>query len=442
MALTAAQLEAGSLALDPEFSYLLSDRGVATETRGRLGHFGVTRLNVFAKIETTEADFREWARTTLALDPAIDPLMRVAQAILVDAWEAAKGRVAKQAEVEAEARVLGIPKLTLKGTQLQLRKAYVLACGPLPDKFCPSRTYVDWRLEQLEEGELRPERLRQVTTVEDEDDEGGDAGTLDISREGTLRFRRGKVMVNPPSTPEQLRKFLRVMAAHWEFVRIKDPVRTFLVDHTPAVWSHYADFLLGEDCWGMEAKDGAGAVCARPTWLTLLSYDFEIRKQACRHVNERAISLKLAMEAAMKDQELRTKYLVSPMAIAAQHEYRRPAGQPGKRGDAPRAETGAEKAAEPPPPKHEEKPKNRKNRRDKDKKSDKDKDAGSRYNRAKRSKGENVKDLHYMTPDKKRICFACQKKACKRDQCQFAHVCAKCFKDHPYEDCPEAAQGA
>ena len=70
MALTAAQLEAGSLALDPEFSYLLSDRGVATETRGRLGHVGVTRLNVFAKIETTEADFREWARTTLALDPA------------------------------------------------------------------------------------------------------------------------------------------------------------------------------------------------------------------------------------------------------------------------------------------------------------------------------------------------------------------------------------
>ena len=104
---------------------------------------------------------------------------------------------------------------------------------------------------------------------------------------------------------------------------------------------------------------------------------------------------------------------------------------PGKRGETPRTETGTERTAEPPPPK--DKP-GRKGRRD-NKGGD---GKGSRYKRAKRQKGADQGSLHYMTPDKKRICFAYQKKACKRDQCQFAHVCAKCFKDHPYEDCPSA----
>ena len=182
-AVTDEQLAAGEKAMGPELSYLLSDRGVAKRTRGLIGHMGIHRMNVFAKIETNETEFRAWAKDSLGLNPAAEPAARIALAILVDAWEASKNRITKQSELEAEARVLGIPNQSLKGTQLQLRKAYVQAFGPLPDKYCPSRTCVDWRLEHLEEGELRPEKLRQVTTVEDEDNDGEDGGTLDIAKE-------------------------------------------------------------------------------------------------------------------------------------------------------------------------------------------------------------------------------------------------------------------
>ena len=201
-AVTDEQLAAGEKAMDPELSYLLSDRGVAKRTRGLIGHMGIHRMNVFAKIETNETEFRAWAKGSLGLNPAADPAARIALAVLVDAWEASKNRITEQSELEAEARDLGIPKQSLKGTQLQLRKAYVQAFGPLPDKYCPSRTYVDWRLEQLEEGELRPEKLRQVTTVEDEDNDGEDGGTLDITKEGNIRFRKGRTSDAPPSTPE------------------------------------------------------------------------------------------------------------------------------------------------------------------------------------------------------------------------------------------------
>ena len=43
--------------------------------------------------------------------------------------------------------------------------------------------------------------------------------------------------------------------------------------------------------------------------------------------------------------------------------------------------------------------------------------------------------MHFYTPDKKRICFKYQKNKCNSDQCTFAHVCAMCFGDHPFEEC-------
>ena len=440
-AVTDEQLAAGEKAMDPELSYLLSDRGVAKRTRGLIGHMGIHRMNVFAKIETNETEFRAWAKDSLGLNPAADPAARIALAILVDAWEASKNRITKQSELEAEARVLGIPKQSLKGTQLQLRKAYVQAFGPLPDKYCPSRTYVDWRLEQLEEGELRPEKLRQVTTVEDEDNDGEDGGTLDITKEGNIRFRKGRTSVAPPSTPEALRKFVRVMGVHWEFVRLKDPTRTFLQGHGMDLWNDYAEFLLGDDGWNLEARDGSGAVCARPTWLTLLSYEFEIRKAMCKAVNEQGCTLQPALTQAFSNVELRAKYFITPLAVSSRAEGSRHAGLPGRReDDNPRAVTGTEKAPQgAQPPRGNKKRKLPASSVKPASSSRPGPGEGSKYNQAKRQKGQGKgPDLHFLTPDKKRICYAYQKKACKRDQCTFAHVCAKCLGSHPFEDCPQA----
>ena len=110
------------------------------------------------------------------------------------------------------------------------------------------------------------------------------------------------------------------------------------------------------------------------------------------------------------------------MALAAGPEAKRVQHDPGRRVDLARNETGAN-----PPPA-------RAPRKDRDRRGHQQQ--GKRYNQARRTPGTT--ELHSVTPDNKKICFAFQKKKCTRDACAFAHVCAKCFGPHPFEDCPQA----
>ena len=77
---------------------------------------------------------------------------RASAAALIDAWEASRGRAQKQADLEAEARALGVARTSLRGSLLSLRKAYTAARGSIPDRDCPGKADIDGRLEQLEEG--------------------------------------------------------------------------------------------------------------------------------------------------------------------------------------------------------------------------------------------------------------------------------------------------
>eukprot|EP00969_Alexandrium_andersonii_P276167 12207107-Alexandrium_andersonii.AAC.1 len=62
----------------------------------------------------------------------------------------------------------------------------------------------------------------------------------------------------------------------------------------------------------------------------------------CRIVNSTDATLKEALAQARKDQELRSKFFIAPMALAAGPEARRGRDDPGRRADQPaRNETGA-----------------------------------------------------------------------------------------------------
>ncbi|MCR9077396.1 MAG: hypothetical protein NXI07_15265 [bacterium] len=122
--ISAENASAGIVALDPDLDYLLTDRGVSKPIRAILGHFGVTRLNVFAKIEGTEDTMRAWIAKDLGLKREDVMNTRIMIAKIIDAWEAARDRVAKQTAFESEARAAGLPRQTLKSAHLALRTSF------------------------------------------------------------------------------------------------------------------------------------------------------------------------------------------------------------------------------------------------------------------------------------------------------------------------------
>eukprot|EP00974_Lingulodinium_polyedra_P082587 7997261-Lingulodinium_polyedra.AAC.1 len=68
------------------------------------------------------------------------------------------------------------------------------------------------------------------------------------------------------------------MAVHWEMVCMKSPDKPFAKNYSMDVLSEQVEFLLGEDGWGLMGRDGAGVACAHPTWLSLLRYEYEMRR--------------------------------------------------------------------------------------------------------------------------------------------------------------------
>ena len=51
------------------------------------------------------------------------------------------------------------------------------------------------------------------------------------------------------------------------------------------VISEYCDYIIGEQVRGLEAKDQAGVVVARPQWSQILHYDFQIRKEMAKLIH-------------------------------------------------------------------------------------------------------------------------------------------------------------
>ncbi len=309
LALTPEQAEDAYKSMDGDLLYLLENIGVSKQIISVLGHLRVRRLATFACIESTDEGFRKMVRDDLGLDPADGMETRVNVAMLVESWNAARDRIKRAADADAEARAEGRPRELPKSANVSLRKTFENLHGERKDSLFPSAGYLSWRLEQLEEGDYRAESLSEVVSVEAAGDDAEDVG-LTFSKTGTLRVRRGKTRVPMPSTPEELRRYYKVMAAHWEVVRLKHPDRHFLQELTRDDWERMLDYLLGEEV--MEFK---GAKGAHFEWEDLLAYELELRRWAIKKVTEGKLTLREGLHAAIGDNELRTKFFLTPLAL-------------------------------------------------------------------------------------------------------------------------------
>ena len=301
--------------IEPDLGYLFDELEIPEHVQANLAAREIRKLGVFSKVEPTEDAFREWLKADLDLNPATSIADRVIVAKLAEAWEAARQRATTTRKLEAEARVSGQTREMLKGTHLALRRACARTHGPVEDRRCPGRAYLEGRLEQLDDGELEAELLSKVTTVAlEQESVATNAGAgVDVRKDGLLHVVKGKRTAPLPTGPEQFRAVMKVMALHWEMVHLKGAGRSVLKDYTVRVFERHVDYILGDEC--LLIGEANPAMACGPTWDLLMKYEYEVRRFAIRKVNEGGATLAEAMEMARASVEHRTSYFVTPLAM-------------------------------------------------------------------------------------------------------------------------------
>jgi len=431
--------------MDPDFVFLLEELDIAPVIQANLSERKIRKMGIFAKLEPTEESFRQWVADDLGFDADAGVAGRVEMAKLVEARDAARVRSATERKMEAEAKTSGTSRELLKGVHLSLRRALVKASGEVDDRRCPGRAYVEARLEQLDDGELEAEPLTKVTTValELSSTESGPDSNFGIRRDGVVHVVKGQRKAPMPSSPEQLRDAVRVMARQWHMVQLKGAGRTILRDYDVGIFEAHLDYLLGDECHRMsEAHPG---IRASPSWDLLLSYEHEIRKQAIKLVNEAGLTLRAALKSARDSTDHRTKFLITPLAL-----HGTAGGEPSSwnsRAEAvrgPKRDGDSAGGAE-----HEAGPRKKAKGGGKGGKGG-GKGSGNKGGGGKDGKTQPHSPLYkkcrnkpdqygvsFKTPEGQLRCHRYGAGNCTIPGCTYSHTCAKCGDAHPLVACPQ-----
>eukprot|EP00972_Heterocapsa_arctica_P029418 4331078-Heterocapsa_arctica.AAC.1 len=133
---------------------------------------------------------------SIVADLGINPAASAMVARLNAAWQAAGTRSSRQRQDEAGQRVGDLPRTLPKGQHLDLARAFSKAHFELKDRDRPAASYLEWRLEQLEDGELQAEVMSKAESVEDL------WGVCRISPDGTIRLQKGRTESSLPQSPD------------------------------------------------------------------------------------------------------------------------------------------------------------------------------------------------------------------------------------------------
>ena len=308
-AMTQEQIAVGLTTLDGEFGYLLETKGVSERIRGAFGHLGIRRTAIFARLAASDEKFREMLNKRLGLneEESMEDTVQVAQ--LVDVWETAKDRVTKQTALESQSAAEGLPHVMPKGQNMSMRRAYEAAFAEVDDDTYPSKDYLSWRAEQLEDNEFKAEPLTEVLSVNDAAGECEDV-RFALVQGGSLRLKKSRSSVAMPANPEELRSRYRIMWVHWQVTRMRFPERESLRNMGRDALEVVLDYVLGKEVAAYRTAKNV-----RLSWTEILEYEFEIRKMACKRTNQGKGTMAESLAYAVKDNELRTKFFVTPLAL-------------------------------------------------------------------------------------------------------------------------------
>ena len=256
------------------------------------------------------------------------------------------------------------------------------------------------------------------------------------------------------------------MATAWEFVRLKLLTKEGLAGLDESFWGKHVDWLLGPTVAKQEVKSGDGSLVYAPSWLAVLEYDLQVRAHAMDLVNTSHMSIKEAMIASRKSEEVRSMYFTSLVALSAGVEAAR---AEIARSTSASAATHSVRPAHPYDPSGDRvdaKGKGKVRGKGKGKgKTSKDsgkgawgQDSGANdwkggwhsgankgewlSGKGQANDGSWKSGLTTKTPDGRQKCFPFQRKAgCTRKDCDKIHACLVCNGPHGQHACPQKPAG-
>ncbi len=315
MELSDEQAGAALLSLADALDSLLIQNDVPKTVRAVLGHIGVRRLNNLANYESSEEKFRDAIQKDIGVE-ANDAAGRILLSNLIECWKSARNRLKTKDDEAALARAQGRPAPLAEDLFVSMRRSWETLHGEADDKCFPSKFFTNRRIRQLEGGELRAEKLSDVTSVSEGGDEDDDR-ELDLVITGTsFRATRKYVTVPLPAVgdTEALRHRILLMKVHWDLVIAQFGDKRAFADYDREVWTRHVDFLLGERIFGYRA-------CGlRLSWDDLLNFEWELRRSALKKVNKGEATLCEALTQATKDPDLKQLHFTLPLSTSGRRD--------------------------------------------------------------------------------------------------------------------------
>ena len=353
---------------------------------------------------------RKFCADVLALDETRDV---VEIASLVDAWESASTRVSVRNKAEAEAGVANVPRALNKVEVQELLVKFQNVHGiKLEDKTIPASTTLEQVFDQVEQGEFKNMSLVQFLSREDA--EADILGATVEKGTGTLKIKKGYGECQKPRNPEEFRRRMSVVANSYLMAQLKYPQKSSLRGIQPQHFLKYLDLMLGDHVLGLKARDKDGQVIATPDFDLMLAYDYQVRRQVVKLVNDGA-TMAEALKEAMADTTIKERHFLTP------NVYSQVSSTASSRSEGFRQRSRSPTRSW--RPWHEER-------------WDQPRSKGKGKKGSSKGKNRKGKQIHDKTPDGRQVCWKWNN---PRERCRFncgrLHVCQYCFGSHPMHAC-------
>ena len=396
--------------LSPDLQGLLDSRRVAKELQAALARNAIDSIPMLSAIAIDRAGLATVAKDLLGLDVSLggDETIKFAQLFL--AWQSASKRIKVQDEMDAESSVHKEPKPVPLQELQALRAKFEDQYYKMKETEIPARGSLEDLFEQLDAGELRPMALRHYGSKAD--DEDVEIGSLQLGKAGVVKIKRNKVETAAPSTLEEFRAKVVLMANHYLFAKFRYPNKQMLQRINPFTFLDYLGYITGKHVAQLESLTVDGVTLHKPSVKLILNYEYQMRKEVTDEVNQ-GTCMAGALARVVKNSDIRERHFSTPLAVTSAVQAtqgpgkdRMPGGDRWQPYEIPKG-----------------------------------KGKGKKGKGKHKGKGKQQETLHSISPDGRQICYAWnnKKEGC-RGGCQRLHVCRICLDpkhptyDHPAKD--------
>ncbi|CAE7822684.1 unnamed protein product, partial [Symbiodinium necroappetens] len=189
--------------------------------------------------------------------------------------------------------------------------------GRLNESETPSAEYLALNAEECEINEPSASPLDCISAKRD-NLESQLQSTVDA--QGHIRITKVKHKLEVPVNSEHYRRIMKVEMYAWLAMAARFKAKAWLQGLTVTPFLKFTDYISGEKVSQLKIPTAQGSDQSagfRPPWTTVLAYEFRLRKEAFRLVNEEGETLAEALTKVCKDTELKEVYFTTPLALAS-----------------------------------------------------------------------------------------------------------------------------